>query len=251
MNKIKTGFDTERLRKKYLSQQKLQKLQSAYSAKHPQIENLNTPDFWDMKFSDVTTEAFPMARDRNNQILKFLSANSKILNLGSGKGYLEELIENKFGDSISLTGTDFTQKSLSRLTNKFKSFEFIKTNLTKLPFKASSFDFVFLIEVLEHISPPKTFALLKEMRRVVKKDGKVIISVPINEGLEEMMPDNPNNHVRDYSEELLRYEVEKAGFKVVKVYRYSAFGKLYRIKTIINKLLKIKHHNNILFLLEK
>lgn len=251
MKNIKTGFDTERLRKKYLLQGKYKKIKDTYSNKYPQIQNLNTPSFWDDKFDGIEHKSFPMAIDRNNQILKLLTTNSKILNLGSGIGYLEELIWNKFGNNVSLTGTDFTKKSLTRLNNKFNKYKFIQADLTKLPFKPSSFDTVCLNEVLEHISPIDTFKVLDEIFKIVKKNGKVLISVPINENLEKMMPYNPNEHVRDYSEELLRYEVEEAGFKVMNIYRYSAFGKLYKIKSLVNRLLKIRHSNNLLFILRK
>jgi len=45
-----------------------------------------------------------------------------------------------------------------------------------LPFPDASFDFVFCIEVLEHV--PNPFAALTEIRRVLREDGVLTLSVP-------------------------------------------------------------------------
>jgi SAM-dependent methyltransferase len=45
-----------------------------------------------------------------------------------------------------------------------------------LPFPDASFDFVFCIEVLEHV--PNPFAALTEIRRVLRGDGILVLSVP-------------------------------------------------------------------------
>lgn len=47
---------------------------------------------------------------------------------------------------------------------------------TKLPFKTNSFDLVMATEFLEHITRPDLLA--KEMNRVVKKDGIIMVSLP-------------------------------------------------------------------------
>jgi len=45
-----------------------------------------------------------------------------------------------------------------------------------LPFPDASFDFVFCIEVMEHV--PNPFAALTEIRRVLRPDGVLVLSVP-------------------------------------------------------------------------
>lgn len=45
-----------------------------------------------------------------------------------------------------------------------------------LPFPDASFDVVFCIEVMEHV--PNPFAALTEIRRVLREDGILVISVP-------------------------------------------------------------------------
>ena len=52
-----------------------------------------------------------------------------------------------------------------------------------LQFQDELFDCVCAIQVLEHLEDPK--AAIKEMLRVLKKGGKLIITVPINKELDD------------------------------------------------------------------
>ncbi|PIR60575.1 MAG: hypothetical protein COU67_01300 [Candidatus Pacebacteria bacterium CG10_big_fil_rev_8_21_14_0_10_44_54] len=251
MNTLRTGFDTERFRKECLARGDLAQLAKTYDGTFSEIQNGNSPQFWEAKFVDTESETFPMAQDRNQTIVSLLQPNTKVLNLGSGKGFLEALVWQKFANKIDFTGTDFTKRSLARLAKLYPNYNFLHANLLQLPFKKKSFDCACLIEVLEHISASQTFGVLSELHRVVQQNGRVFLSVPINEDLEEMMPHNPNEHVRVYSEELLRYELETAGFSVEKVYRFSAFNSLYRLKKIVNQVLNLRQPNNLLLVLRK
>lgn len=49
-------------------------------------------------------------------------------------------------------------------------------DINKMPFKCNSFDTVLCFEVLEHIEEPHM--LLSEFKRVIKKDGKLLLSSP-------------------------------------------------------------------------
>ncbi len=121
----------------------------------------------------------------------------------------------------------------------------------ELPFKSGSFDQVLLLEVLEHIKPSETFSVLQEVYRVLKTGGKFIISVPINEHLEDMLPINPNSHMRMYSEALIKYELIMCKFKVNKILSTSAFKNMFMLKSLINKYLYIKEKNNIILICQK
>jgi len=55
---------------------------------------------------------------------------------------------------------------------------FYYANIEKSPFKDSSFDMVICTDVLEHVENPD--ALLSECYRVLKKNGKLILSIPFN-----------------------------------------------------------------------
>ena len=254
---LQNGFNTERLRKKLLAQKKYTQLLATYFQKLPEIIDSNSPEFWDEKFeSETDIDLFYMTTDRNAIIASLIQknhTNSKytVLNVGAGSGQLEKVVTQKIGTSINWVGTDFTQKTLKKLQETFPQFSFVKTGIIPLPFADATFDTVCLLEVLEHIQPSQTLSVLKELHRVTKHAGTIIISVPINEGLEQMMPDNPNSHVRVYSRELLSFELQVSGFKIKQILALTAFSSLYSMKKLINSFLKLREPNNLIFVLEK
>jgi ubiquinone/menaquinone biosynthesis C-methylase UbiE len=246
MKKLQTGFDVERLRKQLLAEKKFSELRKTYSSQLPEITDENSGDFWDKRFSSDEELVFPMATDRNRIVAASIRQNEKVLNIGVGNGYLEGLVFKMCNTNISWTGTDITEKTLRKLQKKYPKYSFVKSKITQLPFKDQSFDTVCLLEVLEHISPSQTLLVLNEINRVLKKNGRIIISVPLNEGLEAMMPHNPNSHLRVYSVELLEFELITCGFVVQQKKTLSAFSKSYTIKNFINKFLKMREPNNVI-----
>src|SRR5690349_18684161 len=89
-----------------------------------------------------------------------------ILDVGCGNGYFLKQIQKKHPE-IELTGVDAYQTRIKGLSIK-------SADITEgLPFKSSSFDCVILGEVIEHV--PNTDFLLREIKRVLKKKGILII----------------------------------------------------------------------------
>lgn len=96
--------------------------------------------------------------------------NCKLLDIGCGwEAKLLKSIEIYIDYGV---GIDFKPPKL-----KTEKLETIKSVLEKeLPFENESFDVVTMLAVLEHLSYPED--ILKEIRRVLKKDGRLIITVP-------------------------------------------------------------------------
>lgn len=111
-----------------------------------------------------------------NHMKKNNVSNPQILEAGCGAGHVLEEIANKI-NPCNLTGLDplpeWLKQAEKRLGDKAKLIHGFAENL---PFQDKSFDYVICTEVLEHVIDPK--AVLKELKRVVKKNGLVIISVP-------------------------------------------------------------------------
>ena len=77
----------------------------------------------------------------------------------------------------------------------------------KLPFDSDTFDSILLSDVLEHIRKPEQ--LLKEIQRLLKKDGVLIMNVPYFYCLHE----EPHDYFR-YTEFALKSMTFDAGLKV-------------------------------------
>ena len=103
-------------------------------------------------------------------------------------------------------------------------------DIEQLDFPSSSVDVVICAHVLEHVDDGKA---LRELRRVVKDDGFVVLMVPIVEGWETTYENKAitspegrtlhfgqDDHVRYYGADF-RTRVEEAGFRIEE---FTAFG---------------------------
>jgi ubiquinone/menaquinone biosynthesis C-methylase UbiE len=71
-------------------------------------------------------------------------------------------------------GIDIDSYSLRRLKQKNKQVSVIQADARKTPFRDSSFDAVFMIEVLDYI--PQLEEALSESFRILKQDGPFVLS---------------------------------------------------------------------------
>lgn len=216
-----------------------------------QIQRLNFPDrnsglFWDEIFTHQNS-LMPMEVWRINKVISLIDGKKNLLNIGVGKGALENFLFRKFPD-IEYRGTDITSFTLNLLQQKYGKSRIKFNELPNLKFRSGTFDQVLLLEVIEHIKPQKTFAVFSEIYRVLKPEGKLIVSVPVNEHLEKLIPSNPNSHMRIYSEEVIRSELRLSGFSIEKVYRTSAFHNFFKLKHFLNQLLMLREYNNLIIL---
>lgn len=99
--------------------------------------------------------------------------NKKVLDAGCGSGAFAHWITENYGSEV--TGVDLSPYAIAEANRKYKG-KFIVGDISELPFKARTFDTVLLYDVLEHvIYPHNVFA---ELRRVLKKNGHIIIVSP-------------------------------------------------------------------------
>jgi ubiquinone/menaquinone biosynthesis C-methylase UbiE len=101
-----------------------------------------------------------------------------ILDFGCGKGkILHEM--TKINPKADYTGVDVSQNGLNTAKKVIKKAKFaLIADGGKLPFKDNSFDFVTALDVLEHVYD--THNAFAELARVLNPNGKILISVPYN-----------------------------------------------------------------------
>lgn len=103
-------------------------------------------------------------------IKKHIGKNQRILEIGCATGY----VQNKLDSGI--IGIDLTRSLLKKNNNKA-----ICADALSIPFKDDSFDLVYSVNVLEHVTDADK--MIKECKRVAKKNSKIILITP-NGGME-------------------------------------------------------------------
>jgi len=107
----------------------------------------------------------------------------KILDIGCADGMFTKVIFDTAHPS-EIVGIDVLKDSVmwaQKHWKKNKKMKFKLGNAHDLKFKDKSFDAVFILEVMEHVSDPKK--VLSEINRVLRKDGYLIALVPSDNGL--------------------------------------------------------------------
>ena len=134
------------------------------------------------------------------------NAKPKILDVGCGTGANLKMLAaygSAEGVDISPQAVDFCRE---------RGLDSVKLGaIEHLPYESGSFEMVTALDVVEHLDDD--VAGLREMRRVLRRDGRVLLFVPAFMFLWGVQ-DDVSNHRRRYTLPSLLKAVEAAGFAV-------------------------------------
>ena len=130
----------------------------------------------------------------------------RILDVGCGTG-ANLLMLSKYGDA---EGVDVSEDALAFCRER--GLENVKLGAAEeLPYDDGTFDLVTALDVVEHLDDD--LAGLREMRRVLRPGGRVLLFVPTFMFLWGLQ-DDVSNHRRRYRMPELRRVLEQAGFEI-------------------------------------
>lgn len=109
----------------------------------------------------------------------------RILDLGCGRGDLAIEAAKRGASSVgvdySKDGIKIANVLLKKQSNKvLKNAKFFQMNARKLKFNSDSFDSIIAIDVFEHLYKEELEIVLREIKRVLKPDGKLIVHTETN-----------------------------------------------------------------------
>lgn len=144
--------------------------------------------------------------------------HKRILDVGCGTGETLSFLGKLF-PKAKLYGIDSSQKAINFSKSRGHK-EIIKANAIKLPFKDNFFDAVLILDVLEHIKDDQR--AINEAKKVLKKDGKIIITSP---GLSFIWSphDEMQGHQRRYTRREMRKLAKEAGMEVSFISYFNFF----------------------------
>jgi 2-polyprenyl-3-methyl-5-hydroxy-6-metoxy-1,4-benzoquinol methylase len=152
---------------------------------------------------------------QHNKILK----NKKILDFGCGwGGFLKRTTKAK-----SLTGVELRKECIFYIKKNFKKIV-VSDNLNNLNEK---YDIITMFHVLEHI--PYQIETLKELKKKLTKNGKIIIEVPSADDLLLKLKEFKkftfwSEHLILHTENSLRKILKVSGFKKISIKYYQRYN---------------------------
>lgn len=148
----------------------------------------------------------------------------EVLDLGCGPGFfLEHLLERGLRCRGADTSPIAVAAARRRLCGRSALVEVTLLESLPTPFEDEAFDIVFVLETLEHVMDEELVTFLAEVRRITKREGHVIVTVPNQETLEAdtvLCPDcgcqfHRGGHVRTLDAPALRQLMECHGFRTL------------------------------------
>ena len=107
-------------------------------------------------------------------VIRFAPTGAKILDLGCGNGISSRMLNQAGYDVV---GTDISKLFLEEAQDwENAKLRYQVCDVLELPFENDSFDVICSNELIEHLPDAET--ALKEMIRVVRKDGRIVLSGP-------------------------------------------------------------------------
>ncbi len=111
------------------------------------------------------------------ELIKKIKNDSKILELGCGQSKgLRYLVSHNYIKQENIYGIDQSNVAIEFLKKKLPKANLEQGNIYSLKFNDDTFDYVLMMEVIEHLEDP--LKALKEVKRVLKPNGELIISFP-------------------------------------------------------------------------
>lgn len=252
---MNSPFDIERLRNKLAIQHKFKAFRKTYTKNYPEIININKKSFWDKKITGDRDmlKKYPMFNDKIRIVSKYLSTQrGQLLDIGFGWASLEEKIQ-KF-DDLQIFGFDISSEAVKYAKEHLRG-EYKVGNIYDIHYLDSKFDFITALDVLEHIAPSNIFGIYKSINKILKKGGKFIVTVPVNEKLEEKVAkgDNPIGHMRVYTPNIIETELKLNGYKILYEEFLYAFDKFYTFKKLFVKIwpFRIREPNLVIIIAQK
>ena len=167
---------------------------------------------------------FDLSYPRLRYLAERCRAGTRVLNIGVGSGYLEDLL---IARGIEVYSLDPSAASIERLRARHAMGERAQSGYGQaMPFATGLFDVVIMTEVLEHLAEEVLHRTLDEVHRVLKPGGEFIGTVPYRENLAANEVRCPCcdatfhrwGHEQSFDAPRLRGVLEQHGFRVSQLY---------------------------------
>ena len=180
-------------------------------------------DFYESVWHGLPGDPEPWAwASRRALLLAEVRSGERVLDLGCGAGRFVAVLREAGADAV---GVELAEAALERARQNVSGADLrLLDPGGSLPLGHGEVDLVWCSEVLEHV--PDTATLLTEVRRVLKRGGRLLLTVPdhgrlrrtlIALGRYEAHYDPLGQHVRFYTRRSLERTLRATGFNDVRI----------------------------------
>lgn len=155
------------------------------------------------------------AKVSSKLVKKYTPKGGKVLDAGCGPAELELELDCK---RFQVTGLDISADYIAYAKERVPGAHFQQGLLERIPFESKSFDTVVCVDVLEHVLYLDD--VVRELLRVLKPGGHVIVRVPVEDSVGAYIVPNPFwfVHMRRFDEpELVLLFTRAYGCEVLEV----------------------------------
>lgn len=141
-----------------------------------------------------------------------------VLDIGAADGHMLASLRDNLNDGTFL-GIEPSFEMIS--SRDVRDLQIVQAVGESLPFKSNIFDVVTAASVVDHLGKPELF--MKECRRILKKQGIVVISLvaPFYDKLAVAFRIKDDDHPRHFTEATIAEFLEREGFRVLQASRFA------------------------------
>jgi 2-polyprenyl-3-methyl-5-hydroxy-6-metoxy-1,4-benzoquinol methylase len=191
-------------------------------------------------------ESYLKTAESQIRLIKKYASGTNLLDIGCAQGFF---LYNASKVGYTTKGIEISQDAAEYAIREF-GLDIEAKLFEELQFPENHFDVVTLWQVLEHVPYPLT--VLKEVHRILKPEGLLVVSTPNIEGipakiLKKKWWDIKRLHINQFSTKTLMDIVQNAGFKNTSPVGYRGFVSLSILLTMMLKYLGAYEQSKTLF----
>ena len=183
--------------------------------------------FWDWyaQHTSLRDEYFSKSVGHSmlDEVRRHIQISGLVVDLGAGPGFVTGHL---LAAGLQTLAIDSSKASIEALGQRFgghPQFRGAQVSEGRLPLEDATADVVLLVETIEHVEATDALALLRDVHRVLRPNGHVVMTTPNGENLtqnEVMCPDcgcvfHRMQHLRSFSSRELAAMAEQANFRTL------------------------------------
>ena len=173
---------------------------------------------------------------RHKKLINYCFKDANVLDVGFSNANVAKMITKK---KVNYFGIDYNEVMVKEAQSKKLSVKVCDIGKDKIPFKDNFFDLVFASHVIEHIETKEQLHFFKELSRVVKPGGKILVFAPTPFNLFFW---DDETHVRPCTHWQLKYLAEDFDFKVIE----AKYSQIRGLSNSLQKYFRLPFIRNIL-----